>query len=80
MHYGTDSSHAITSCTAKNVGMRRAKGEFVLVTNGDVLLGEALIGIISNRKLDKDSFYRIDRHDLFERYSRSANKIFSVGT
>ena len=27
---------------AKNVGLRRARGQFVLVTNGDVLLGQVL--------------------------------------
>jgi hypothetical protein len=40
----------------------------VLATNGDVLLGEALVGLLARRELDPGAFYRIDRHDLLERF------------
>ncbi|KAJ1481831.1 hypothetical protein T484DRAFT_1805882 [Baffinella frigidus] len=55
---------------AKNVGMRRARGEYLLVTNGDVLLGEVLIGTLARRELDPESFYRIDRHVLIGMLAR----------
>ena len=40
----------------------------MLATNGDVLLGEALVGLLARRELDPGAFYRIDRHDLLERF------------
>ena len=56
---------------AKNVGLRRARGKFVLVTNGDVLLGHVLIEILAQQQLDEGAFYRIDRHDLHQRFNPS---------
>ena len=56
---------------AKNVGMRRARGKYMLVTNGDVLLGHALVDILARRELLPDAFYRIDRHDLHQRFHPS---------
>lgn len=53
---------------AKNVGIRRARGEFVFVTNGDVLISAELVGVLARKELDVGSFYRIDRHDLLERF------------
>ncbi len=49
---------------AKNVGVRRAKGEFVLVTNIDIIFSEELIDFFAAHKLDKGCQYRIDRFDL----------------
>jgi hypothetical protein len=49
---------------AKNVGIRRARGEFVLVTNPDILLSPALIDEIAQRKLRVDTVYRTDRYDF----------------
>lgn len=54
--------------------MRRALGRYVLVTNGDVLIGEALIKALADRQLDDESFYRIDRHDLWERFHPSMSR------
>jgi len=51
-------------CLAKNVGIRRAKGTYILVTNPDVLFSEELIAHLSTRRLSKDRFYRIDRYDF----------------
>ncbi|EKX40129.1 hypothetical protein GUITHDRAFT_113865 [Guillardia theta CCMP2712] len=59
---------------AKNVGMRRARGKFVLVTNGDILLGQVLVGILADRQLDEEAFYRIDRHDLLQRFHPTMRK------
>lgn len=49
---------------AKNVGIRRARGEFVLTTNPDLLYSEALIKFLATRRLSKHCFYRIDRYDV----------------
>lgn len=49
---------------AKNVGVRRARGDYILVTNPDVLFSEELIRYLSNKKLDTRSFYRVDRFDV----------------
>jgi hypothetical protein len=48
---------------AKNVGIRRAKGEFVLATNIDVILNDELTAFIAQKKLEKGKMYRIDRTD-----------------
>lgn len=49
---------------AKNVGIRRAKGEFVLCTNVDLLFSDALFKILSKQDLDKDAYYRANRCDV----------------
>jgi hypothetical protein len=48
----------------KNVGIRRAKGEFIVATNIDVLFSEELMQFIALRKLDKKKMYRVDRYDI----------------
>ena len=49
---------------AKNVGLRRARGEFILATNIDILLNDELMTFIAQRRLEKGRMYRIDRHDV----------------
>ncbi len=49
---------------AKNIGIRRAKGEFILCSNADVLFSEGLIAFIAEKRLKKDTFYRSDRLDF----------------
>jgi hypothetical protein len=51
---------------AKNVGIRRAKGEYVLATNPDLLFSEALVKFLASRQLSRDCFYRVDRYDVAE--------------
>jgi len=48
---------------AKNVGIRRARGRFVLATNVDVLFSDELMRFLASRGLDSDRMYRIDRYD-----------------
>lgn len=48
----------------KNVGIRRAKGKYVLATNADLIYNDKLIEFFSSKQLSEDSFYRIDRYDL----------------
>ena len=49
---------------AKNVGIRRARGEFVLVTNPDIVYSRKLIRFIGTRNLAESCFYRSDRYDV----------------
>jgi hypothetical protein len=49
---------------AKNVGIRRARGEFILSTNIDVLLSNELIDHMAAGRLEPGTLYRIDRRDV----------------
>jgi len=49
---------------AKNVGIRRARGRFILATNIDILFSSELAGYIALQKLESGRMYRIDRHDV----------------
>lgn len=49
---------------AKNVGIRRARGEYILITNPDIIYNEPLIRFLASKPLSKDSIYRIDRYDV----------------
>jgi hypothetical protein len=49
---------------AKNVGIRRARGRFVLATNVDVLLSDKLVAFLARKTLDPTRVYRCDRYDV----------------
>ncbi|MBI4534468.1 MAG: hypothetical protein HY711_11035 [Candidatus Melainabacteria bacterium] len=49
---------------AKNVGIRRARGQFVLATNIDLMFSNELIAFLASRSLQEGCIYRIDRHDV----------------
>jgi hypothetical protein len=49
---------------AKNAGIRRAEGEFILATNIDILLSGELMEFIAARRLERGRMYRVDRHDV----------------
>jgi hypothetical protein len=48
----------------KNVGIRRARGRFILATNVDILFSNELSSFLGAGKLDPKYMYRIDRHDI----------------
>lgn len=50
--------------TAKNVGIRRAKGEFVLCTNIDLLFSDALFKFFHQKKCEQGVYYRANRIDV----------------
>jgi hypothetical protein len=52
---------------AKNVGIRRARGEFVLATNIDIILSDELASFVASRGLKRDRTYRCDRFDVDSR-------------
>lgn len=50
---------------AKNAGIRRARGEYILATNVDILFDDALFEIITDTsKLQPGKIYRSDRWDI----------------
>jgi len=49
---------------AKNVGIRRARGRFVLATNIDVIFSNELVEHLASRSLTPGRLYRVDRHDI----------------
>jgi hypothetical protein len=49
---------------AKNVGIRRARGEFILATNIDVVFSGELVEFLASRRLEHSRIYRIDRTDV----------------
>jgi hypothetical protein len=48
----------------KNVGIRRARGAFVLATNIDILFSDDLMRFLASRHLDNRHVYRVDRVDV----------------
>ena len=62
---------------AKNVGIRRARGRFVLATNIDIIFSNELIERIAARQLEPGRLYRVERHDIqsdFPSTGRSSNR------
>jgi hypothetical protein len=51
---------------AKNVGIRRARGQFILATNIDVIFSHELFAFFAQRRLEPGCMYRIDRHDAMQ--------------
>ncbi len=49
---------------AKNVGIRRAHGKFVLATNVDLIFSDELTKWLANGKLKQGYYYRTDRFDV----------------
>ena len=53
---------------AKNVGIRRACGRFVLATNIDIIFSNELVEHIASGQLEPGHLYRVDRHDIEAAY------------
>jgi hypothetical protein len=49
---------------AKNVGIRRARGQFVLTTNTDIYVSRGVLDVLRSRELENGVLYRATRHDL----------------
>jgi hypothetical protein len=49
---------------AKNIGIRRARAPWVLVTNTDILLGRAVVETIAAARLEPGTIYRAARYDI----------------
>jgi hypothetical protein len=49
---------------AKNVGIRRARGQFILATNIDILFSDQLMARVAKKNFRADRLYRCDRFDV----------------
>jgi len=49
---------------AKNAGIRRARGKFILATNIDIIFSDELMRHISEQRLDPAKMLRVDRYDI----------------
>jgi hypothetical protein len=66
-HYRRAKEIPLFQMTAKNVGIRRAKGKFVLCTNIDLLFSDSLFRMLAARSLRHDTVYRANRCDVLNR-------------
>lgn len=64
LHQQFGSDRPVLEYHGKNVGIRRARGEFVLVTNPDIVFSSALVHELAQRKLRSNTVYRTDRFDF----------------
>jgi hypothetical protein len=55
---------------AKNVGIRRARGQFILATNIDIIFADELMQFIARQKLHQKKVYRVDRYDIHNGLSK----------
>lgn len=62
--YHHASALALYQMIAKNVGIRRARGEFILATNIDIVFSDELMEYLAAHRLEKGRTYRIDRSDV----------------
>jgi hypothetical protein len=53
---------------AKNAGIRRARGRFVLATNIDIIFSTELVEQLASRQLETGHLYRVDRRDIEAAY------------
>jgi len=49
---------------AKNAGIRRARGQFILATNIDIIFSDELMRHIARQQLDPTKMLRVDRYDI----------------
>ncbi len=62
--YKNSESIPLYQMIAKNVGIRRASGEFILCTNIDILFSDICFQILSQKRLLKNHYYRANRCDI----------------
>lgn len=61
-----NSSMSFHEYIAKNIGIRRSHGRFVLVTNPDILLPTEFFESVAMHQFNKGVIYRADRWDLLQ--------------
>jgi hypothetical protein len=62
--FGNPDTIPLHQMIAKNVGIRRARGEFVIAMNLDIVCSAELMQFLAERRLETGKMYRIDRHDV----------------
>jgi hypothetical protein len=63
-HYAHAEALPLYQMIAKNVGIRRARGRFVLATNIDILFSSEFACYLAEERLAPGRMYRMDRHDV----------------
>ncbi len=53
---------------AKNIGIRRAYGDFILSMNPDIILSEEFMSWLATAEMDQNTYYRANRHDIAINY------------
>ena len=51
---------------AKNVGIRRCRGEYILTTNTDIYLSRGVLDVLERRAVEPKVLYRVPRIDLID--------------
>ena len=64
---------------AKNTGVRRAKGEYVLSTNADILIHPKIFKAIGRGKLNPEHYYRANRLDFSTIEKNTVGQMFRNG-
>jgi len=62
--YGQARNFPLFQMIAKNAGIRRARGEFILATNVDILFSDELMEELAKKNLQKGMIYRAYRFDV----------------
>ena len=62
--YQGETQFGLFEYLAKNTGIRRAKGEFVLITNPDIVFSAEMVQRLTDGSFDSDHFYLAARHNL----------------
>jgi hypothetical protein len=63
---------------AKNIGLRRAEGEYCLCSNADILLDPQFIAYLATRQLESDKVYRATRIDFTGETHLTSNEEYST--
>ena len=72
-HFAHGDALPLYQMVAKNAGILRARGEFVLATNIDILFSNELACYFAARRLQRGRMYRIDRHDAMSSIPRDSS-------
>ena len=64
-----DTGQSFFEFLAKNTGARRARGEFILITNGDIVLNDDIFRALALRRLDTDAYFRVYMHIMKHAYA-----------
>lgn len=51
---------------AKNIGIRRAKGQYILSTNADIIIPETVLSHVTQQNLSPYHYYRTSRADFYK--------------
>jgi hypothetical protein len=68
--YNFSDKYPIHMMAAWNVGIRRARGEFILLATCDILMSDEVVEFLASEKLDKDAMYRISTHEVLSKVAR----------